>query len=121
MITIPGELCDLNTYIKAERTKGYGMIMASNIKKAETGKVILIAKLNKFKIITPAIIKFAWYTKDLRKDADNVGFAKKFLLDGLVLAGSLPDDTRRYVVGFTDSFFVDSANPRVEVSFETVV
>lgn len=117
-IIIPGEFCDLNTYIKAERTRGYGMIMASSIKKTETERVVLIAKLNKFIIPTPAIIKFAWYTKDLRKDADNVAFAKKFILDGLVIAGSLPDDTRKCVLGFCDEFYVDKQNPRVEIAYE---
>lgn len=113
---IPGELTDLNTYINAERTNRF---KAAAIKKAETARVALEAGQARLPIITvyPVTIAFRWFTKDLRKDTDNVAFAKKFILDGLVVAGVLTGDGRRHVAGFDyEAFSVDKENPRVEVT-----
>lgn len=51
---------------------------------------------------------------------DNIAFAKKFILDALVKKGVLKDDGWKWVKGFTDEFFVDKKNPRVEVEMEEV-
>ena len=44
----------------------------------------------------PVRILFRWYSKDSRKDIDNVAFAKTFILNGLVLAGVLTEDSRKH-------------------------
>ena len=112
--TIHDELTDLNAYIDAERTNRF---VASKIKKRETERVAWEAKAAKLPKITeyPVHITYTWYTKDLRKDVDNVAFAKKFIHDGLVEAGVLEGDSRKHVAGFTDRFLVDKKRPRVEV------
>ncbi|MDE2102079.1 MAG: hypothetical protein KGL39_32840 [Patescibacteria group bacterium] len=113
--TIPGELCDLNSYIDAERTNRY---TASKIKKEETERVAMEAHISGIRPITqfPVHMRFSWYTKDLRKDIDNISFAKKFAMDGLVLAGVLPDDSRKYVAGYDgEYFYIGKENPRVVV------
>lgn len=58
------------------------------------------------KIEKPCIVHFRWYEKDRRRDADNIAFAKKFVLDALVTAGILKGDSQKYVVGFTDEIVV---------------
>ena len=111
-LIIPGELVDLNTYINAERANRYA---GAEIKKKMTDYITLIAKRLKTKIEPPVKIRFKWYTKNLRIDPDNTAFAKKFVLDGIVKAGILENDSRRYIKGFTDEFDLDPEDPRVEV------
>lgn len=107
---IYGELPDLNTIIKTAKIH-YGQY--SQLKKKYTDLVSKYAP-NK-SIIGKVDVKIVWYTRNSRKDADNVACGKKFLLDGLVSAGVIKDDSRRYVNSFQDYFFVDKKNPRVEV------
>lgn len=117
LITIPGELADLNAFIKATNNSRYG---GNNIKQVETDRVAYTVK--KYypwpEEDYPVHIMFRWYTKNTRKDIDNVAFAKKFVLDGLVRGGIILDDRRKYVSGFTDTFCIDKDNPRVDVSIE---
>ena len=42
-------------------------------------------------------IGLTWVEKDRRRDQDNVTSGQKFLLDGLVEAGVIRDDSQRYV------------------------
>jgi Holliday junction resolvase RusA-like endonuclease len=110
--TFDGEFTDLNNYIRAERSNRF---MAAKIKKMETERVAW-GVIQPEKVVGRAVISFDWYTKNERKDPDNVSFAKKFILDGMVGGGVLKDDTRKCIKGFVDSFFVDKDNPRVEVT-----
>lgn len=110
-IIIPGELTDLNTYIKAERTNKH---IAAKIKKNDTETVRLLSRLMP-KVEKQIIVKIIWYTKDSKKDPDNVAFAKKFILDGLVLSKVLKNDGRKQIKAFEDCFEVDKLNPRIEV------
>ena len=117
-LTIPGELTDLNTYINAERRNRH---IAAKIKKEETYRVAMEARAVPIYAVPecqyPVRVEFTWYTKNLRKDVDNVTFAKKFILDGLVEAGILEDDNRKHVALATDiGIRVDKENPRVEIS-----
>jgi Holliday junction resolvase RusA-like endonuclease len=117
-ITIEGELTDLNTYIQAERSHRFA---ASALKREETERVAWEAKASGHPPVTeyPVAITCRWYSKDQRKDIDNVAFAKKFILDGLVLAGILQGDSRQYITGFSEAFLVDKERPRVEVEIES--
>jgi Holliday junction resolvase RusA-like endonuclease len=113
------DLVDLNTYINAERRNRF---LGAKIKKTCTDDIyyecLSEENSNQQPIKTPVVIHFRWYTKNLKKDADNVSFSKKFVLDGLVKAGILPDDTRRWIGGFTDQFYVDKDNPRLEIDLD---
>ena len=120
--TIQGELCDLNTYIDAERRNRF---LASKIKKSETERVAweaIAAKLGTFEAEDyPAVIFLTWYVKDSKKDSDNITFAKKFIADGLVEAGVLKDDSRKYVALIQDvEVAIDKENPRIEVQIMPV-
>lgn len=113
-LVIYGELCDLNTYINKERANKF---MAAKIKREETDRVIAECMIQKLKPIDkPVTVDIEWVTKNLRKDLDNVAFAKKFILDGLVKAGVIEGDGRKHVTGFSDTCNVSKDNPRVIVT-----
>ena len=114
-LTIQGELTDLNAYIKALNNSRWG---GNSIKQIETDRVCKEAHKAKVMPVTkyPVTIAYSWYCKDMRKDTDNVAFAKKFINDGLVSAKVIENDSRKFVAGFSDSFFTDKYNPRVEVT-----
>jgi Holliday junction resolvase RusA-like endonuclease len=92
---VPHRLPDLNSYIKAERTNRF---IAAKMKKEATELVqqyALAAKLKPYS--EPVWVSFTWREPDERKDLDNIFFAQKFALDGLVKSGLIPDDSRKWV------------------------
>jgi Holliday junction resolvase RusA-like endonuclease len=93
-LVIDGEFETLNPYINAERGNRYA---AASIKKTETERVALEARLMPAINEYPVIIHFRWYRKNAKTDPDNVDFARKFVLDGLVKAGILRNDTCREI------------------------
>ena len=118
-ITIPGEFTSLNDYSDAERSNRF---QASKIKSQETLRVA--ASVFGVPPIPPksypVMVLFDWYTADARTDADNVSFAQKFILDGLVRAKVLENDSRRFVFGVMHICHVDKQNPRVEITFRSI-
>ncbi len=59
--------------------------------------------------------------KNRRRDLDNISsFGRKVVQDALVSAGVLKDDGWKHVVGFSDRFDVDKANPHIEVRIREV-
>jgi Holliday junction resolvase RusA-like endonuclease len=110
---IPGQLPDLNQTIAA--SKKHWKYYAAE-KRCQTHRVAWLVRAAGLSPITrPVTIKFNWICKDQRKDKDNVRFAAKYILDGLVLAGVLADDGWSHITGFEDRFGVDAKNPRIEV------
>lgn len=57
-----------------------------------------------------------WIEPNKRRDKDNISFAKKFIFDGLVLAQIIPNDGWNNIERWSESFSVDSANPRIVVT-----
>nr|DAY55313.1 MAG TPA: Endodeoxyribonuclease RusA [Caudoviricetes sp.] len=113
-ITIKGRLDGLNDYTKANRTNQYKGAKA----KAENERICMAyipRGLKGKKINFPVHISFRWYEKNLRRDPDNIAFAKKFILDSLVTAGVFPDDGQKYISGFDDKFYIDPKEPRIEI------
>lgn len=120
LLKIPGTLNNLNDYIAAERTnrhKGAKM-------KADNGNIVAVAIrrcLRGVKIEKPVEMHYFWYESNKRRDKDNVSsFGRKVIQDALVQCGVLKDDGWNYVVGFSDSFEVDSKNPRIEVLIKEI-
>lgn len=74
-------------------------------------------KSKTFSVVT---LKFSWYEPNKKWDKDNIAFAKKFVLDAMQAAGTLTGDGWSQVIGFSDNFFVDKQNPRVEIEIEEV-
>ena len=85
----------LNEYIDAERANKYH---AANMKKVLTQKIkfwTMSQSMTKLKGLHDVVL--IWTRKDKRHDADNVYAGIKFLLDGIVAAGTLPGDDRKHV------------------------
>ena len=112
-ITIPGELPDLNQIIRI--AKSHPMAYAK-AKKVYTEAVAWeCVGYPKNQLEMPVDIVCTWITKDLRKDPDNISVGVKFILDGLVQAGILPDDRRKQINSIKHELGVDKHNPRVEI------
>ncbi len=92
----------LNDYTLANRTS---KIKGNEMKQEFTNIVAWEAK-KQLKIIThkPVDIKFTWIEKNMKRDPDNICFARKFILDGIVRARILENDTHKYINSFTDDF-----------------
>lgn len=116
--TIDGRLPALNDYTDACRGNRY---TGARMKREAEMQILIgirMARLPKLK--GPVFVRFTWFEKDERRDPDNIAFAKKFIFDAMVAYGVIPNDSRRYVRGFSDEFGVDKKNPRIEVEIEEV-
>src|SRR5690349_3821365 len=108
--TIEGRLMGLNEMTHKNRF-AYGAK-----KKAETARCAMATIGKLAKITKPICLSIAWYEPNEKRDIDNVAAGVKFILDGLVAAGKLENDTRYWVRGITHHFPpVDRLNPRVEI------
>lgn len=112
---IKGRLDGLNDYTSANRTnphKGGKM-------KVDNEQIVICAireQLRRLHIQKPVMLKFAWYEPNKRRDHDNVSsFGRKVIQDALVKCKVLQDDGWKFVTGFTDDFYCDKDNPRIEV------
>lgn len=111
-IFLPGEFTSLNDYIDAERGNKF---KAAQIKKDETHRV-KFESLGKLPVDEyPVEIEFHWQCKDQKKDPDNIAFAKKFILDGLVASHVLAGDGWKHITGFSDRFILNAKDPGVTV------
>lgn len=113
---IPGDFTSLNNYIRTERAH---LHQAAKIKKRNTNLVAFecrnVPAIEKY----PVRITFHWVCKDRRTDKDNIRFAAKYVLDGLIEAGVLRDDGWNEIDSYGgDTFEVDKDNPGVEVIIE---
>ena len=112
------KLPSLNEYTKACRTNKFiGAKM-----KEETENIIWVyikQQLKCSKINKPVKIHFTWAEENKKRDLDNICFAKKFILDALVKANVLENDTQNFVKGFTDNFEYNTEN-KVIVEIEEV-
>lgn len=107
---IPGSLPTMNEVIAVSKIR-YGKY--ADMKRKYTELVKNCAK--GLPAIESANFHITWYAKDKRKDPDNIASGIKFLLDGLVEGGILPNDGWKEVKSISHSFQIDKANPRIEV------
>lgn len=110
-VFIPGKFPSLNDYIQAERSNRYA---GAKMKKEFTE---LVAKyFTKMPLVDePVFVQFIWYEANTKRDFDNVAFSKKFVLDGMVKSGKLPNDNQKWITGFEDAFQISKDKPGVEV------
>lgn len=124
-IVIPGCFSSLNQFIEANkhqsrrRKRGHWEIWnAGNAMKQKDQKEI-IQHLPHVRIEKPVYIHYSFYEPSARRDKDNVsGYFHKIFQDALVEAGVLKNDGWKDIIGFSDEFYVDQKNPRVEVYLE---
>lgn len=92
----------LNKYINAERTNKY---IASSMKKKAT-EICKISSSILYGFSNPEIlhdIKVHYIVPNNKIDSDNLYFGIKFILDGMVKAEILKDDSRKYIRNIENS------------------
>ena len=88
----------------------------ASLKKDATQLVALCAKQQKIAPYSGRVrLNCSFFEPNKKRDADNVFAGVKYILDGLVQAGVLPNDSRKYVEEIAFAVKVDKQNPRVEV------
>ena len=112
---IPGRLPGLNEIIAAAKSH-FGAY--AKMKHEHTTAIAWLAK--KLPTYKRVALVITWYEPDQRRDPDNTMAGQKFILDGLVRAGTITNDSRRYIQSITHRFGVDRENPRVEVKITEV-
>lgn len=101
----------LNEYIKFERSNKF---KAASIKNQQTSCVYLLIKEQKFMLNDCKYdVIFIWHKPDNKKDHDNIAFAKKFILDGLVMAKVIQSDGSKFIGNFQDKFILDKSQDYV--------
>jgi Holliday junction resolvase RusA-like endonuclease len=97
-------LPSLNEYTRACRSNAYKGAKF----KAEIEEVIgwhikqALASQKLHKPTGAVLVRFEWHESTKKRDADNIAFAKKFILDALVKCKVLENDSRKFVKGFYD-------------------
>ena len=118
---IPGPLPSLNQMLDARvkkipaMSKGKKRVDQYTLMKAEWTRICADAAIAaKIKPVKSATFFFHWNAKDRRTEKDNLATARKFILDGLELAGVMKDHWDN-VTGWMDTFDIDKENPGVLV------
>ena len=76
-------------------------------------------QLPSVRIDSPVDITFTWTEKDRRRDPDNIAaFGTKVILDALVEAQVLPDDSQRYVMELHNYYSIEKDNPNIRVEIK---
>lgn len=103
---ITSKLPTLNEYIDTERSNRYA---ASTMKKKFTDICSGCALQIKNKINKTGFYNLIinWHVTDNKIDSDNIFFAVKFILDGLVKSGTLKGDGRKYIGNITHTVKTD--------------
>lgn len=94
----------LNEYIDCERGS---TIAAAAMKKKCTEQVRVQCIEQSIPPVAGKVdLLFEWHSST-RHDPDNVAFAKKFILDGLQVAGVLENDNRKFIGTMADEIIQD--------------
>jgi len=109
-LEIPGRLPGLNEIIAAAK-EHFGSY--ANMKDEYTASIAWLAK--KLPNFEKVALIITWYEPNSRRDPDNIMAGQKFILDGMVAAGTIPNDSQKHIKGIVHRFRVDKRNPRVEV------
>ena len=108
--TIVGRMPGLNEYTKKNRNNWHA---GARMKKRETERAAWSAKAAHVpQFHKPVVITIEWIEPNRKRDRDNIAFAKKFIFDGLKMAGIIRDDGPDYVVDFHNKWGYDKENPR---------
>ena len=118
-IIIPGRLVGLNEYTRACRSH---WSRGSRLKRQQTELVAWYARAAGARGHEgPVEVTCEWHERDARRDLDNVAFAAKFVLDGLVMAKVIAGDDQAHVTGIRHVFAVCPDWPRVVVEVRDAI
>lgn len=113
MFEVPGRLPGMNEYQEACRRSA---VEGGRMKREATDSVAWCAKAAGVSALrTPIDVRVTWVEPNMRRDKDNIRAGMKFVLDGLVEAGAIPNDGWRQIGSLSDDFKVNKDNPRVVV------
>ena len=116
--TIPGRLPDLNEIIETARNH---WSKSAEQKKTYTDIVFWCAKKAHISKMQRVKVRVTWFEQNAQRDPDNIHAGVKFIMDGLVLAGVIPNDTQRHVASINHApIQIDRVEPRIEVELEEV-
>jgi len=102
MITFDIEyLPTLNEYTAAQRKNKY---TGAKLKKVHTEACAWVARIAGVRVMGLSSFTFEWHEPTKRRDPDNICFAKKFILDGLVQGEMMDTDGWRVVGELKDRF-----------------
>lgn len=114
---IKGDLAKLNEHDNANRVNRFA---GANLKSTMT-TMVAVQLLTAPAITAPCYVTFHWKYSS-KHDFDNIRFACKYVLDGMVKAGVLPNDNQTWIRGFRGDYFEKVPKGEegvvVEISFE---
>ena len=88
-------------------------------KDEETVSWYIRSQLRGIHIKCPVRMEYKWYEPNRKRDLDNISsWGRKVIQDALVKCRVIENDGWRQITGFSDSFYVDKKNPRIEVVIE---
>lgn len=121
--TIHGTLPGLNDYLKAERSFSRKHSCGNDMKQKYQNYIAgeIRNALKRLRIEKKVLLHYLYYEPTKRRDLDNIAAtAHKFTQDALVKCGVLENDGWNNICGFTDKFFIDKENPRIEIFIEEI-
>lgn len=118
--TYPGTMPSLNEYLNATgRHPKAGNAMKQSF--LSDLSWCIRKDLKKWHTDKPIILHYIFYEANKKRDKDNIfATCSKYTQDCLQKCGVISNDGWANIENFTHDFYVDSANPRVEVYIEEV-
>lgn len=117
-LTIPGRFPSMNQFIEANRTHKQ---KGNQMKQTAQNEIsfYILDQFKRLRINKPIYIKYRFYEPNKKRDLDNISsFFHKVFQDALVGCRIIMNDSWYYIVGFSDEFYVDNKNPRIEIEIE---
>lgn len=114
-LILPMRLHSLNEYIGACRRNPY---KGAQMKRKDQQDVewCIRSQLRGVRLNKPVRMFYIWYEPNRKRDLDNISsYGRKVIQDALVKCRVIENDGWYQVAGFSDDFFVDEKNPRIEV------
>jgi hypothetical protein len=115
---IPGPLPGLADIIDAAKGVAEHGYSYTSLRKLWVETVAARAREAHTPHVERALFRFRWVEKNRRRNPDNITAVRTFLFSGLVLAKVLEGAGWGQIVGWTDSFEIDS-HQGVEIVIET--
>ena len=115
---IPYKFPSFNEYIRVNR--GYKGNYTGAKLKSEIERNIAYALKDLPVFARPVVINLTWVEGNMKRDWDNVIYAKKFIVDALVAIGKLSDDGRKYVRGYSDYYAYEKGIWKVIVEIKEI-
>jgi hypothetical protein len=116
---IPGRLSGTNEIIKNAAWNRYSGGAQRKKEKEKCYWAILEQFRGADAFCVPVTLAFSWIEPNAKRDLDNITGGQKVMIDALVMAGIIPNDTREWIKGISHTFPApDKKNPRIEMTVE---